>query len=99
MYKNKRLMNLFIVIMLTTNIAAACARTPTQPTAQVIWPVENWQSSPPEAQGMDLSKLVQMFETIQEDDIRLHSLLVVRNGYLVTEAYWAPYGPGQQAFG
>jgi CubicO group peptidase (beta-lactamase class C family) len=88
----KRLMSLFIIIILAAYFAAACAQTPTQPTAQVIWPAENWQSSSPEAQGMDSALLVQMFETIQEDDIRLHSLLVVRNGNLVAEAYWEPYG-------
>ena len=42
---------------------------------------------------MDSTRLVEMFETIQKKDIRFHSLLIVRNGYLVTEAYWHPYAP------
>jgi CubicO group peptidase (beta-lactamase class C family) len=37
-----------------------------------------------------------MFEYIINHDIPLHSLLIVRNGYLVTEAYWHPYGPNDK---
>jgi len=87
---------LITISLLAAYIVAACSLAPTQRTVNQNWPVEDWQSSSPEAQGMDSSSLVQMFETIQKDDIRLHSLLIVRNGYLVTEAYWAPYGPGDK---
>ncbi len=34
-----------------------------------------------------------MFTEIQAKGVRLHSLLIVRNGYLVTEAYFDPYTP------
>ncbi len=40
---------------------------------------------------MDSGQLAQMFEYIEEKDIHLHSLLIVRNGYLVTEVYFEPY--------
>jgi CubicO group peptidase (beta-lactamase class C family) len=89
----RRLRNLFVISLLAIYLTAACAQAAPPPAAQAIWPVENWQSSSPEEQGMDSALLAQMFEATQEDDLRLHSLLVVRNGYLVTEAYWAPYGP------
>lgn len=52
-----------------------------------------WKNSPPEEQGMDTAQLVRMFEHIEKNNIPLHSLLIVRNGYLITEAYWNPYGP------
>ena len=45
---------------------------------------------------MDSARLVQMFAAIQKDGLRLHSLLIVRNGYLVTEAYWPPYDQGDK---
>lgn len=93
----RRLMSLFATSLIAAYLAAACAQTPTQPTVQDdYWPVKDWRSLSPEAQGMDSALLVQMFETIQKDDLRLHSLLIVRNGYLVTEAYWPPYGPGDK---
>ena len=96
MINHKRLMNLFMISLLTVYSAAACTQTPAQQTSQEYWPVGDFRSSSPEEQGMDSSLLVQMFETIQKEDIRLHSLLIVRNGYLVTEAYWAPYGLGDK---
>jgi CubicO group peptidase (beta-lactamase class C family) len=45
---------------------------------------------------MDAAQLVKMFSYIDDNHINLHSLLIVRNGYLVTEAYWHPYGPDDE---
>ncbi len=55
------------------------------------WPTAGWQHSTPEAQGMDLKLLSQMLEEISAKEIRIHSVLVVRNGYMVAEAYFHPY--------
>jgi hypothetical protein len=41
---------------------------------------------------MDSVELARMFEYIEENDIHLHRLLIVRNSFLITEAYWHPYG-------
>jgi CubicO group peptidase (beta-lactamase class C family) len=60
----------------------------------VYWPTEEWQNSTPEAQGMDSNLLAQMLEEISTDKTGIHSVLVVRNGYLVTEAYFHPYQSG-----
>jgi CubicO group peptidase (beta-lactamase class C family) len=58
---------------------------------QAEWPTNTWQTSTPEQQGMDSRLLAEMFDAIQAQNLRMHSLLVVRNGYLVTEAYFDPY--------
>lgn len=42
---------------------------------------------------MDSQKLLQMLAAIQERRLNLHSLLIVRNGYLVSETYFGPYRP------
>ena len=55
------------------------------------WPTLGWQSSTPEAQGMDSALLAQMLEEISTSKTSIHSVLVIRNGYLVTEAYFHPY--------
>jgi len=44
---------------------------------------------------MDSEALTQMVDQIQEEQLPLHSLLIVRNGYLVTEIYGYPYSAGQ----
>jgi len=81
------------MVLVVFGSTISCSPSSTPYIAPTYWPTENWQSSSPEAQGMDLTRLAQMFEYIEDKDINLHSLLIARNGYLVTEAYWHPYGP------
>jgi len=40
---------------------------------------------------MDSELLAGMFDYIAQENISLHSLLIIRNGYMVTEAYFYPY--------
>jgi CubicO group peptidase (beta-lactamase class C family) len=63
--------------------------------APVYWPTSGWRTSLPEEQGMDSGILAQMVESLQGGILDLNSLLVVRNGYLVTELYLAPYSAAQ----
>jgi len=55
------------------------------------WPTVDWKSSAPEAQGMDSELLAKMIENINANKTSIHSVLVIRNGYIVTEAYFHPY--------
>lgn len=55
------------------------------------WPTEGWQSSTPEAQGIDSAKLAEALVTMRQRDIDIHSLLLVRNGSMVVDAYFYPY--------
>lgn len=56
------------------------------------WPTQDWRSSTPEEQGMDSHMLALMLEAVKQERLPLHSLLVIRNGYLVSETYFPPYG-------
>jgi len=93
MHKTHRMTNLFVVILLVGCLNVSCSTSPKQLPELEYWPTHEWRSASPETQGMSSMMLAQMYDYIQKEDIRLHSLLVVRNGYLVTEAYWDPYGP------
>ena len=42
---------------------------------------------------MDSVLLAQMLEDISASETSIHSVLVIRNGYMVTEAYFHPYTP------
>jgi CubicO group peptidase (beta-lactamase class C family) len=55
------------------------------------WPKGAWRSSTPEEQGMNSEYLCKMMSYITENQKDIHSLLILRNGYLVTEAYFYPY--------
>ncbi len=57
------------------------------------WPTTEWKTSTPEEQGIDSGKLADLFTTIQYSQIKLHSLLIARNGYLVVDTYYPPYTP------
>jgi len=53
--------------------------------------------STPEEQGMDSARLALAIDYLrgQRDRYRIHSLSVVRHGYLVTDASFWPFQPGQ----
>src|SRR5689334_23749910 len=76
---------LCLCVMLVVPTAAQDHATP--------WPTNGWQTSSPEAQGIDSQALAAVFDRIQERNLDIHSLLVIRNGYLVLEAYRYPYTP------
>lgn len=63
------------------------------PMSSEYWPTQGWRTSTPEQQGMDSEQLVKMMDYVQKLGYDLHSLLIVRNGYLVMEAYWHPFQP------
>ncbi len=55
------------------------------------WPTKGWRTALPQTQGMDPEKLQRMFTVIEEQKLALHSVVVVRNGYIVAEMYYPPY--------
>jgi CubicO group peptidase (beta-lactamase class C family) len=58
---------------------------------EVYWPTEAWRVSAPEDQGMDTALLLQMLAAIDEQYLNIDSVVVVHNGYIVTEKYYPPY--------
>lgn len=50
---------------------------------------QEWQTATPESQGMDSAALARLVE--YGANAKMDSLVVVRNGRIVTEAYYAPY--------
>jgi len=59
--------------------------------ASEYWPTTGWRSSTPEAQGIDSGKLAEMLLAIRAQAIQVHSLLIIRHGYVVTDATFYPY--------
>lgn len=62
-----------------------------QANAPDYWPTGGWRSLPPEAQGMDSQKLADLIDHIREQDLDIHSVTVVRNGYIVADATFYPF--------
>ena len=55
------------------------------------WPTTGWRSSTPETQGIDSDKLAESLLAIRARNIQIHSLMVIRNGYVVADAIFYPY--------
>jgi CubicO group peptidase (beta-lactamase class C family) len=51
------------------------------------WPTDGWLNTTPEEQGMDSELLNEMMDQIQTRAIRIDSISIVRNGYLVFDEY------------
>ena len=72
-------------------LATGGLRTPAQVPAPNYWPTDGWQSSTPEEQGFDSAKLAAGIQSLQEKGIGADSLTIIRNGYVVLDAHFAPY--------
>jgi CubicO group peptidase (beta-lactamase class C family) len=101
---SRKLSIAFIIIAFLAGCAPA-SPTPVPPAVNVpgaapaaYWPTSGWRSTTPEEEGMDSAKLADMVEHIQQEKLDLDSLLIVRNGYLVTELYVYPYSAKQVHF-
>jgi len=55
------------------------------------WPTKDWKTSTPEEQGVDSLKLAKEIEHILTNELRVHSLLVIRNGRVVLDCNFYPF--------
>jgi CubicO group peptidase (beta-lactamase class C family) len=60
--------------------------------ASELWPTKEWRTSTPEEQGMDSTALANLIDFGATHE--LESVLVVRHGTIVAEAYYAPFRAG-----
>ncbi|MCX8128949.1 MAG: beta-lactamase family protein [Clostridia bacterium] len=71
--------------------AAAPAMEQESETTPPYYPTTEWKKSSPETQGMDSNQLTKVFHDIKNKELPLHSIIIIRNGYIVAEAYFEPY--------
>jgi CubicO group peptidase (beta-lactamase class C family) len=77
---------ILIFLMASPVITGTCA----------TWPTESWQISTPEEQGMDSKLLTEGLDFLQEhrEEYHIHSLTIIRHGYIVADVYFYPFAPG-----
>jgi CubicO group peptidase (beta-lactamase class C family) len=51
----------------------------------------SWETSTPEEQGLKSSLLVDMLKEIQDKELKIRSVIIIKNGHLVLESYIHPY--------
>ncbi len=84
----KKIIRYSLFLILATILTGGCA---TRPELPPYWPGEDWRTSTPEEQGLDSALILAMLQEIQQKKLAIHSVLVIRHGYLVTELYFPPY--------
>ena len=57
------------------------------------WPTEEWVNANASDHGIDESYLDTMMDYIEVEDINIHSVIVIKNGYIVFEEYPNEYYP------
>jgi CubicO group peptidase (beta-lactamase class C family) len=62
---------------------------------EMYWPTQGWRHSSPEEQGIDSETLASAFDYVRDHRTPIHSLTIIRNGYVVLDAYFWPFQAGQ----
>ncbi len=78
---------IFIILVFFYSYATASVNTNS---------TQGWQISTPEEQGMRSQMLAEMMEHIKKNSFNIDSILIVRHGYVVLDAYFYPYSKGQK---
>ncbi len=91
LHRNKKyiaiyILAIFVIIIFFYSNPAASVST---------YPIEGWQISTPEEQGIRSQTLAEMMEHIKRNNFSIDSILIVRNGYSVLDAHFYPFIKGQ----
>ncbi|MFW9872512.1 MAG: serine hydrolase domain-containing protein [Candidatus Thorarchaeota archaeon] len=58
---------------------------------QDYWPTDGWLTTSPEEQGMNSKILSKIYDYIEKEQVNIHSVIIVRNGYIIEEGYLTSY--------
>ena len=89
MFAKRMLFVCFVVVL-------GLAYSPLSAQEEAYFPTIEWRISTPEAQGMDSAELANFYAQFSQDHFNLDSLLVIRHGYVVAEAYTPLMGQSTQ---
>jgi len=59
--------------------------------APAYWPTNGWRTSTPEEQGFDSARLAEGLQELRDGNVPINSLLIIRNGHVILDAYLDPY--------
>lgn len=84
-------LNVICILLFCLTLSPILAQEP-----ETYFPTNAWRTSTPEEQAMDSAMLAGAIDFLAEnDEFNVHSLMVIRNGYVVTDAYFYPYTSGE----
>lgn len=71
--------------MASSSIQIVSAQTSTAD----YWPTEEWRFATPESKGMNSTKLDELSSRVYDENMRVHSMIIVKDGYIVAEEYFS----------
>jgi len=74
-----------------TALALCALFVPPANSQSVYYPGEQWRTATPESQGIDSTALASAIDQIRQKQLGVHSLLVIRHGYVVSDTSFYPY--------
>ncbi len=83
-----------LLVILTMLLVLGSASAAAAPKSPEYWPTEGWRTSAPEDQGMDSDTLASLVQKIGQQGYGIDNVTVIRNGYIVTDAYFYPFKKG-----
>ena len=69
---------------------------PSATEIEAYWPTDGWRTATPEAVGIDPELLDGMIEHVVGNGIGADSILIIRHGYIASDAYFPPFDEGQR---
>lgn len=93
----RKLHSIFKALVILCSFCVCLGLTaPAVSASSSYWPTEGWRTSAPEEQGMDSEVLARALDFLQErkEDFNVHSIVIIRNGHIVTDAYFYPFTEG-----
>jgi CubicO group peptidase (beta-lactamase class C family) len=91
-FRNATMAVLFAGMQCLVGCNASAGAADGRASAEILWPTKSWQIATPEEQGMDSASLARLIETV--GTYKQDSLMIIRHGRIVAEAYYAPYVAG-----
>jgi CubicO group peptidase (beta-lactamase class C family) len=82
---------LVVTLAPLVSLFTAGMREPALVQAPDYWPTNGWQSRSPEEMGIDSNRLAKGLLDLQANGSGIDSLLIIHDGYVVLDAYFAPY--------
>lgn len=86
-----RLAFIVATILVIVALLSACSGASVQQPAPSYWPTDDWQVSTPEEEGFDSAKLADALYAMREGNVNIHSLMIIRHGNVILDAYFYPY--------
>jgi len=89
-------MILILILLAGFSLCISCDTKPDIKGNQIeetlaAWPYDHFETSTPEEQGMSSEKINELFAIIQQRDLDIHHLMIIRNGYVITNCDFYPY--------